>query len=291
MSRAIVVVPCYNEALRLDLDALRSFAREHPDPRFLFVNDGSTDGTRSCSTSCTARLPSASSSATCTRMSARPRRSARACSGPLRRARIRRLLGRRLRDAPARYPDVLLDPGLPARSRDGLRRPGSASRPFRGPRAVCGIISGGSSRVRPRWRWGSASTTRNAGRSSSAYRPRSSPLFQAPFRTRWIFDVEILARVMAARRGTGRSPRQRDDLRVPPPRVARCRGLQAQASRHGEGVLRPGRDPLELREGGPARGTSPGRADPRKAACGHRSDLGLDHGRPLNPSSRSRTLT
>jgi dolichyl-phosphate beta-glucosyltransferase len=46
MSRAIVVVPCYNEAVRLDLHALREFARENPDPRFLFVDDGSTDGTR-----------------------------------------------------------------------------------------------------------------------------------------------------------------------------------------------------------------------------------------------------
>ena len=46
MSRAIVVVPCYNEAKRLDARALREFAREHSEPRFLFVDDGSTDGTR-----------------------------------------------------------------------------------------------------------------------------------------------------------------------------------------------------------------------------------------------------
>lgn len=45
MSRTIVVVPCYNEARRLDAEAFVSFAETHPDIRFLFVNDGSTDGT------------------------------------------------------------------------------------------------------------------------------------------------------------------------------------------------------------------------------------------------------
>ena len=46
MSQAIVVVPCYNELMRLDRTALREFVRDHSGPRFLFVDDGSTDGTR-----------------------------------------------------------------------------------------------------------------------------------------------------------------------------------------------------------------------------------------------------
>jgi glycosyltransferase involved in cell wall biosynthesis len=45
MPQAVVVVPCYNEAQRLDLVAFRAFAREYRQVRFLFVNDGSTDGT------------------------------------------------------------------------------------------------------------------------------------------------------------------------------------------------------------------------------------------------------
>jgi glycosyltransferase involved in cell wall biosynthesis len=42
---ATVVVPCYNEAARLDQEAFLSLADARPSLRLLFVNDGSTDGT------------------------------------------------------------------------------------------------------------------------------------------------------------------------------------------------------------------------------------------------------
>lgn len=41
-----IVVPCYNEAARLQPEAFAHFAARHPDIHFLFVNDGSTDATR-----------------------------------------------------------------------------------------------------------------------------------------------------------------------------------------------------------------------------------------------------
>ena len=44
-SETILVVPCYNEAARLVLAKFQAFAAEHADVRFLFVNDGSTDDT------------------------------------------------------------------------------------------------------------------------------------------------------------------------------------------------------------------------------------------------------
>ena len=45
MSSCIVVVPCYNEAYRLDTGTFAAFTRQ-TDVRLLFVDDGSTDATR-----------------------------------------------------------------------------------------------------------------------------------------------------------------------------------------------------------------------------------------------------
>jgi dolichyl-phosphate beta-glucosyltransferase len=42
-----IVVPCYNEGARLRSDAFLEFLNQHANVRFLFVNDGSTDNTLS----------------------------------------------------------------------------------------------------------------------------------------------------------------------------------------------------------------------------------------------------
>jgi dolichyl-phosphate beta-glucosyltransferase len=54
----IVVVPCYNEEQRLPVDAFRAFRPEDVRVEFLFVNDGSTDGTLRLLESLVAEEPS-----------------------------------------------------------------------------------------------------------------------------------------------------------------------------------------------------------------------------------------
>jgi dolichyl-phosphate beta-glucosyltransferase len=43
--RSIIVIPCYNEAARLRTEEFREFSRSAPSIHFIFVNDGSSDAT------------------------------------------------------------------------------------------------------------------------------------------------------------------------------------------------------------------------------------------------------
>jgi dolichyl-phosphate beta-glucosyltransferase len=45
VSETLIVVPCYNEADRINTQSLTAFVRELPNVAFVFVNDGSTDRT------------------------------------------------------------------------------------------------------------------------------------------------------------------------------------------------------------------------------------------------------
>ncbi len=45
MTSSAIIVPCYNEARRLDRQRFAEFAAQHADIRFVMVNDGSTDDT------------------------------------------------------------------------------------------------------------------------------------------------------------------------------------------------------------------------------------------------------
>ncbi len=45
MPKTAIVVPCYNEENRLNQEHFLEYAESNPDVHFLFINDGSTDGT------------------------------------------------------------------------------------------------------------------------------------------------------------------------------------------------------------------------------------------------------
>ncbi|MBO6939735.1 MAG: glycosyltransferase [Deltaproteobacteria bacterium] len=57
MARVVLVVPCYNEAARLPVEELASFVLPQDELRMLFVDDGSTDETREVLTQLVARAP------------------------------------------------------------------------------------------------------------------------------------------------------------------------------------------------------------------------------------------
>ena len=57
MSGTTLVIPCYNEAARLDQVALRAFVDGRPDVNLLLVNDGSTDATEACLRALAAERP------------------------------------------------------------------------------------------------------------------------------------------------------------------------------------------------------------------------------------------
>jgi glycosyltransferase involved in cell wall biosynthesis len=57
MMKTVIVVPCFNEAERLAPEAFRDFAREWHHGAFLFVDDGSTDNTYAVLTALQRSLP------------------------------------------------------------------------------------------------------------------------------------------------------------------------------------------------------------------------------------------
>src|SRR5262249_36433683 len=203
MARVIVVIPCYNEAHRLDLDALRAFAQENPEPCFLFIDDGSTDGTGEVLDALHRQAPDRCLPG---------RRNETAGTAEAVRLGVLRAFWAGAEyvgfwDADLATPlgDILtfcsildfrpdIDMVFGARVR--LLGRSVARKPLR---HYLGRVFASAASLA----LGVGVYDTKCGATLSRSTPEIISLFQAPFRTRWIFDVEILARLMACRRGTG----------------------------------------------------------------------------------------
>ena len=202
MNEVAIVVPCYNEALRLDLSAFEGFSGSGHGVRFVFVDDGSRDGTH--------RLLLALRERASDRVDVLRRVENRGKAEAVRRGILYAL---------DLAPDAVgcWDADLSAPLReigtlcDTLESHGGAEMVF-GSR----VKLMGRDIVRSPWRhvYGrvfatAASVTlglpiydTQAGAKVFRNTPLLRGLFEEPFLSRWIFDVEIIARLIQQRRGS-----------------------------------------------------------------------------------------
>jgi len=203
MPQTIIVVPCYNEAKRLAVEKFESFATNHPEIRFVMMNDGSTDETLDILRHLQDRNETQFSA-----VDLQPNRGKAEA--------VRRGLLIALREHP-RYVgfldadlatplEALLDfeavlahrPDLEIVFGSRVRLLGRMieRRPLR--HYLGRIFASAASLV-----LGLPVYDTQCGAKLFRNTPTMLGLFDEPFITRWIFDVELLARLIAARRGTG----------------------------------------------------------------------------------------
>lgn len=201
--KVAVVVPCFNEAARLAREAFLGFARENPAIRFIMVDDGSTDGTRELLTGLHEALPE------CFELLVLARNQGKAEA--VRRGVLRALdlapyvgywdadLSTPLEELPSFWEVLEHDSGIESvfgarvnlLGRSIQRR---AIRHYLG-RIFATLAS---------WMLGLAIYDTQCGAKLFRKSERIRRVFEDPFRTSWVFDVEILARL--------RSMQQEGDL-------------------------------------------------------------------------------
>ena len=209
-----IVVPCYDEAQRLRTDEFARFTSEHPDVHFLFVDDGSTDGTRALLDRMTARKGAVSV------LSLSPNQGkAEAVRRGMNEAFEQGAIYAGYWDADLatplgeipRFVETLdANPELEALFGSRVQLLGrtierKASRHYLGRVGATAI-----SLV-----LGLPVYDTQCGAKLFRVTPECKALFEDPFLAGWIFDVEIVARLIQARRGSGR-PGARDVIREIP---------------------------------------------------------------------------
>lgn len=204
MTPCAIVVPCYNEAKRLDLDAFARALAQFPALQMLFVDDGSSDGTQKVLASLTTRSDRA-------RLLALERNRGKGEA-------VRQGMLSAFSESPewvgywdadlatpfdalrdffevARDPriEVILGSRVKILGRDIQRE---AHRHYFGR-----VFATGASLV-----LGFPIYDTQCGAKLFRVTPRTKALFAEPFVSRWVFDVELLARYDAAARRDGEDP-------------------------------------------------------------------------------------
>lgn len=200
MSDVILVIPCYNEAARLDVPVIRAFVEATPRVELLFVDDGSTDATAEVLRSLAAATPRCA-------VLRQPRNGGKAEAV---RAGVLAALERRPRYVG--YWDADLATPLPA-LRDFLRVLDDRAELQLALGSRVQLLGRTVVRGRARHYIGRVFATvvslllglrvydTQCGAKLFRVDESLGALFREPFRTRWVFDVEVLARMIAARGG------------------------------------------------------------------------------------------
>lgn len=141
-----IIVPCYIEAVRLPVDPFRASVAEPSDLNFLFVDDGSTDGTAALIASLVAEHPERFSTLSSRSQYGQARSGTpRQARGTRKRSRHSGCLGRGSFHSPKPTPPV------PACTHLATVRPNRHG--FSGAHAGTGYLAtSGAALLRPRWR-------------------------------------------------------------------------------------------------------------------------------------------
>jgi glycosyltransferase involved in cell wall biosynthesis len=208
-----LVIPCYNEAERLRLAEFVSFAASRNKLRYIFVDDGSTDATREVLSALVSQLPRQAA------LLALPRNAGKGEA-------VRQGVLQSFADQPAFFGywdadlatplaavELLLarlaaDPPLDLAMGSRVRRLGSHIVRSPGRHYLGRIMATAISLALDL-----PSYDTQCGAKLFRNSPRTRRLFESPFLSRWLFDVELIARLLPC----GKTRRQSQVVEVPLP--------------------------------------------------------------------------
>lgn len=202
MSEVAVVIPCYNEAERLPVEAIVEFLRSHSSVTFVLVNDGSSDKTEDVLRDLSAQFPGQMTVVSLEKNQGKAEAVRQGVLAAI--SQSPQFVGYwdadlatplleidRFRSILAERPQLILAMGSRVRLL-GRRIERSAARHYLGRVfATCASLA-------------LAIPVYDTQCGAKLFRvtPETRRIFDVPFRSRWIFDVELLARLRQALSGT-----------------------------------------------------------------------------------------